>query len=972
MSLFERLFSLADLSLVVPDTSLEFPPKRPAAEWLEQLNSGQSERKQAFFDEQLHSLLLVKIDHPAQDEPVDHDHPPADLLSLLAHVQVSLEATYISSTPNSQPEFRTTRLSAPPRTASLTAKSKPHLGAHPSIYPPNTPNPAPSSTDHDRRYANAEGTLLSATQWGQNISDDIHERFALLWSPDERVWVAIYQLGLTVSFLRLNAPDPLLCLTVSVTLREKPLGLSGSHPFTQYLKAIGNQIISTEPSSPAKPDGNHNNEEVGELLDGLEELNLLEGLHAGGPTFGAQNTAHVSLPTTRIGTISRKKLFSLSPASRPAPAPAPAPASSTPSPQSASATQPHATLRKSFRKTLGTVSGFRVRMRTVFVPYVLLAEVEGVNVNSNEADDERERLEAGSDERTVVLCVEVENSGESGEGVGFAVERVEVSIGGEGARATLISWGDGFGSKGADKKQFPIYVGTRAQYNLLYAVSFLRSPDDVDGFSLTRDPNTGERYIGSVNTDLQRAVTINIFGKPYHQSAEGEVSSLKNASLSFPTRTFSSRWNCVLDLSAHHNQNITLLDDDHPTARHPSVLPEPASPFPAGTPKPFSVTSPGASSPLGVSIPVPQITAIAGSKRHTMPGLGTVANRAVKPSNTSYRASTSMLNPANAVARERERDFGQPSATARSSYMPPSVAIQPPRSPTTYGPPPSLAAMVEAMESPKNAPPEYMPPPTPAYPAYPQQYTVPPTPAGQGPISTHAYPNVGPSVEIRRERGHGFGPEGALSPRTPGPSLPGGFGEPSAMNQLKSAEDSGESVVVSVGLLPPSYFALTRGSTKSKLGPNNINGDLTSSVNGVEKGRISDRIYPMDYFALDIFVFNQSMWPRRFEITCPDRRKRRKKGGVDVGRAYGTPVAAGIGGNEVKKVDYPGILPLDYRIRIGPLRPAACQSVRMQFLAISPGVHAVETLTLTDIESGYSTNLRSVMDVVVHDPMLRS
>ena len=41
-----------------------------------------------------------------------------------------------------------------------------------------------------------------------------------------------------------------------------------------------------------------------------------------------------------------------------------------------------------------------------------------------------------------------------------------------------------------------------------------------------------------------------------------------------------------------------------------------------------------------------------------------------------------------------------------------------------------------------------------------------------------------------------------------------------------------------------------------------------------------------------------------------------------------------------------------------PLRPTACQSVRMDFLAVLPGVHSIDTLTLTDTESGFSINLR--------------
>ncbi|KAI0256124.1 hypothetical protein BJV78DRAFT_1150936 [Lactifluus subvellereus] len=55
-----------------------------------------------------------------------------------------------------------------------------------------------------------------------------------------------------------------------------------------------------------------------------------------------------------------------------------------------------ATLRKSFRRTLSAVSAFRVRMRTVFVPYILL----GAPDNDPGLDD---ALAAGHAEHTA-LC----------------------------------------------------------------------------------------------------------------------------------------------------------------------------------------------------------------------------------------------------------------------------------------------------------------------------------------------------------------------------------------------------------------------------------------------------------------------------------------------------------------------------------------------------------------------------------------
>ena len=90
-------------------------------------------------------------------------------------------------------------------------------------------------------------------------------------------------------------------------------------------------------------------------------------------------------------------------------------------------------------------------MRAVFVPYALLLEREGTRAELEDAEKERERREAGSAERTV----EIENSGESGIGVGVVVEKVDVKIGGEGAKVTLIRWEDcGFSSDVAKKTFF--------------------------------------------------------------------------------------------------------------------------------------------------------------------------------------------------------------------------------------------------------------------------------------------------------------------------------------------------------------------------------------------------------------------------------------------------------------------------------------------------------------------------------------
>ena len=471
-----------------------------------------------------------------------------------------------------------------------------HDSLHPSIFPPATPNPTPYTGDDDRRYVRSEGTVLVAKIWGQDASDDPCEAFSLLWSEKEQVWVAVYRLGITVcktsfqptsslpdphtlAFLRLNIHNPLLCLTVSSTLREKPISWARQgHPLAPFMSVHGVSQDSEAIPSPLKTDTSApEHDEGSEELNGLEEVNLLEGLGSGkiasniafashpmlirsllGPTFAITGPDRVYLPTTRLGSVTRRKLFSLPPVV-PALASAPSPATST-------ARLTHATLRKSFRKTLQTISGFRVRMRTVFVPYVLLpADGPGIGQSDGDEDgeDERERREAGSDEHTVVLCVEIENSGESGRRVGFSVDAVDVQIGGEGAKAILIGWQERMGSKhGA----FPLVISATEQYNLLYAVSFLRAPGDVDGFSLTS--TTGD----ATNVDMQRAVTINIFGRPFLLSEQLSISeahkliteqgdmseACKAGTVSFPTQVFSSRWNCVLDLSSNQTSGYHI------------------------------------------------------------------------------------------------------------------------------------------------------------------------------------------------------------------------------------------------------------------------------------------------------------------------------------------------------------------------------------------------------------------------------
>lgn len=81
--------------------------------------------------------------------------------------------------------------------------------------------------------------------------------------------------------------DPLLSLTVSTTLREKPLPITPPRQaIAALLQEVGGSADPLDLLSPIKsalgPSAGSNDQEDDEdLLSGLEEINLLEGLQAG-------------------------------------------------------------------------------------------------------------------------------------------------------------------------------------------------------------------------------------------------------------------------------------------------------------------------------------------------------------------------------------------------------------------------------------------------------------------------------------------------------------------------------------------------------------------------------------------------------------------------------------------------------------------------------------------------------------------
>ena len=219
---------------------------------------------------------------------------------------------------------------------------------------------------------------------------------------------------------------------------------------------------------------------------------------------------------------------------------------------------------------------------------------------------------------------------------------------------------------------------------------------------------------------------------------------------------------------------------------------------------------------------------------------------------------------------------------------------------------------------------------TPAYPAFPSKSTVLPMPILHAPVVSQIIGGmIGPTLEARRERESG-------EPLTPVPHqhhLDAGNGH--LGNEQKSAmgvmyEDIRDMIVISIGLLDVNKSGgigrrkapsskdkdkeISRGNNNDKdEGKEEVEVDENSRQRHNRQDLGPAKIYPLDSFTLDIFVFNKSERTRRFEINCSECRRKRK-GADTVGADTG--LDGGVIGT-ANKMGYPGVVPMEGQVRIG-------------------------------------------------------
>jgi len=91
--------------------------------------------------------------------------------------------------------------------------------------------------------------------------------------------VPVTNIALLVAFLRLPVRDPLLCLTATITVRERPIPLTPARAvLAAMFKEAGGHPDLPQSAHTASFDDAH---DINNSYHGLDEVNLLEGLSSG-------------------------------------------------------------------------------------------------------------------------------------------------------------------------------------------------------------------------------------------------------------------------------------------------------------------------------------------------------------------------------------------------------------------------------------------------------------------------------------------------------------------------------------------------------------------------------------------------------------------------------------------------------------------------------------------------------------------
>jgi len=66
--------------------------------------------------------------------------------------------------------------------------------------------------------------------------------------------------------------------------------------------------------------------------------------------------------------------------------------------------------------------------------------------------------------------------------------------------------------------------------------------------------------------------------------------------------------------------------------------------------------------------------------------------------------------------------------------------------------------------------------------------------------------------------------------------------------------------------------------------------------------------------------------------------------------------------NETQEAD---LVAIENNVRLSPLDPSTSQTVSIRFIAVKDRLHTIDIIQLVDLDTGFVTNLRNVLEIYV-------
>ncbi|GJN93610.1 hypothetical protein Rhopal_006667-T1 [Rhodotorula paludigena] len=428
--------------------------------WVQQLVAG-PRRSALFYDESCSFHLVVSLAPPSPSSaPLTRAQAAAFLLQSLQqpHLGLSADVSYVDAAP---PAASGAPPPLPARTTSLAG-----LAAKVPLTPAPFPALAQALDAEGDGQAREVSSVVAGQAGGIQVANlAFNDREGRVWvaKGETGEWIGAWEFSCDLGFVRSHLTQPRVSITITATLRDDP-ALVG------LLDRANEGGLAGARESTTGPTTGEDDEDY--MQDSYDDVNLLSAL-------SPISTTPLHLPFSRLPA---SYLPPMPPPSIPVPHTRSFSVSHT---RSLSASNRaggadsflHSSLRRSIRRVLPVRSAVHLKMHTVPCSVGALGLPEGGQVWERDEED------------GVVLCVEVSGPAEpssAGDGEGFEIEGIDITVEGAGASRSASSSSGGSASHAHDievreirfdrdsaASPWPVFLpaGGATQHNFLYALA---------------------------------------------------------------------------------------------------------------------------------------------------------------------------------------------------------------------------------------------------------------------------------------------------------------------------------------------------------------------------------------------------------------------------------------------------------------------------------------------------------------------